>query len=472
MGRKDGIVAAAGQLRARPLHEADATLAAIGGFVEQAAQQKADLIVLPECAYPSYAIGSVEAYRAAPIRPSHEYVAWLCDLARGWRIHIVSGFVEETDDGLANAAVLIDDAGRPVGVHRKQLLWDRDHEYFVPGDRIEVYETALGRIGMLICAEARGPEIVATLSARGAQLVAMPTCWVNMGRGAGRFTNPQVEFLIEARAREFGLPFVCANKCGTEPDGSAYCGRTLIVRADGSRAAEAPAEAESMVLARLALGAPRKAWIPPARRERLFSPAPAARPPQGPDPIRVAAVPGHAVEGAEAGPEPLVEILKSSGVRLAVANCRYEATAERLRSVSRSAGIELLGFPDRSDVHESGRAVGIRGLRTGLLSGQSVRGFGSARALALEGAAVLAVFDAPGDLALLRTRALENRVFVIAVAEDQGLVIAPDGEVLARTGPQSPRAAIAEIVPAAAADKYVAPRTDVFEQRRPATWAF
>jgi len=472
MSQNDGIVAAAGQLRARPLGEADVTLAAIGGLVEQAAQQKADLVVLPECAYPSYAIGSVEAYRAAPIRRSHEYVTWLCDLARGWRIHIVSGLVEETGNGLVNAAVLIDDAGRPVGVHRKQFLWDRDNEYFVPGDRIEVYPTRLGRIGMLICAEARGPEIVATLSAAGAQLVAMPTCWVNTARAAGQFTNPQVEFLVEARAREFGLPFVCANKCGTEPDGSAYCGRTLIARADGTRAAEAPAEAESIVIARLALGAPRKAWIPPARRERLFSSAPAARPPQGPAPIKVAAVPGHAVERAEAAPELLFETLKNSGVRLAVANCRYEATAERLRSVSRPAGIELLGFPDRTDVYESGRAVGIRGLRTGGLSGQSARSFGSARALALEGAAVLAVFDAPADLALLRTRALENRVFVIAVAEDRGLVIAPDGEVLARTGPHAPQAAIAQIAPAAAADKCVAPRTDVFEQRRPATWAF
>ena len=104
---------------------------------------------------------------------------------------------------------------------------------------------------MVICAETRAPEILATLAADGAELLAMPTCWVNGSRTPGQFANPQVDFLIEARAREFGLPFVCADKSGLELAGVGMSGKSRIVAADGSLVAEAPATGETVIIARI-----------------------------------------------------------------------------------------------------------------------------------------------------------------------------------------------------------------------------
>jgi len=66
------ITVAAGQIRARLMNEASATLADIEAAIGQAAQRRADLLVLPECAYPAYLLGSAETYGPVPIWLLHE----------------------------------------------------------------------------------------------------------------------------------------------------------------------------------------------------------------------------------------------------------------------------------------------------------------------------------------------------------------------------------------------------------------
>ena len=42
-------------------------------------------------------------------------------------------------------------------------------------------DTPWGRVGIMICADARLPEIAATLATRRRQLLLQPTAWVNVG---------------------------------------------------------------------------------------------------------------------------------------------------------------------------------------------------------------------------------------------------------------------------------------------------
>jgi len=206
------ITVAAGQLSARLMNEASTTLDAIERMVAQAAEQGVQLLVLPECAYPAYLLGSIQSYRIGDHLSGKAFVARLCDLAARYSLHIVSGFVEDTEQALYNSAVFIDSTGREIGRRRKIFLWHVGHEWYSPGDKICAFDSALGRIGIIICAETRVPEILATLVADGAELMAMPTCWVNTANEPGKYANIQTEYLIEARAREFGIPFVCADK--------------------------------------------------------------------------------------------------------------------------------------------------------------------------------------------------------------------------------------------------------------------
>jgi predicted amidohydrolase len=76
--------------------------------------------------------------------------------------------------------------GQIAGIHRKCFLWDFDHDYFAAGEEIRPFDTSVGRMGVMICADARLPEIAATLVRKGAEVILQPTAWVNAGWRARR----------------------------------------------------------------------------------------------------------------------------------------------------------------------------------------------------------------------------------------------------------------------------------------------
>jgi len=461
------IRVAAGQIQARLMNEADATCQALDRVIAAAAGQGARLLVLPECAYPAYLIGSVQSYRCGEHMDSEAFLAWLARRAAGHRLHIVCGFVEDTGRALHNAAVLLDDRGRELGRSRKRFLWNADHDWFEPGTGIQAFESALGRIGIAICAETRVPEILATLAADGAELIAMPTCWINGARDPGRYFNPQVAFLIEARAREFGLPFVCADKFGLEMAATGYVGQSRIVRADGTLAAAAPPTGETVVTADIAPTAARRVWLTDAQRRRLAGTA-VLPPPSGPRKVRLAAIPGAVVRARPGGPmaDELFEPLRQQGVALAVIHVAHEAQAERLGMLANAFDLRALTWPDRLGVFQAGPA------RAAVLPARWVHSFVAARVAAQDGAEVLAVFDMPDDPAMLRARAMENRVYVIAAGATAAAIIGPDGEILDQTPPDLSREAVAEVDLDCALDKRIAPGTDIFAQRRPEMYRY
>ncbi|GMU23544.1 MAG: hypothetical protein AMXMBFR13_36220 [Phycisphaerae bacterium] len=465
-GHPETVTVAAGQLVARLMNDAPATLASIEALINRAAAMRVELLVLPECAYPAYLLGSVTSYRAGDHLSGKQYVHWLQERAERHRLHIVSGFVEEADEVLHNSAVLIDDRGQEVGRSRKRFLWHADHEWFAPGNEIRAFDTRLGRVGMVICAETRVPEILATLTADGAELIALPTCWINHARESGRFENPQVEYLMEARAREFGVPFVCADKCGLELGAVGYVGQSRIIRADGTVAAEAPPTGETVIAARMPLRRPNRLWISERRREALLEADAAGEHPITPAGderlIRVAAMPTVVANQRYTGSmgEGLFEPLRKRDVQLLLVNMGQEAPAEQLAMMARAFDMHAVGFPTEAGLFRLGAA------RVGCVAGQWVRSFAAARALSLAGAEILMLFDIPDDLPLLRTRALENRVFVMGVSERWAVIIAPDGTILGRSASSDPREVIAQIDLTDAANKQVAPKTDVFAERR------
>lgn len=451
------------------MNEAAETLASLERIIDQAAEKRVELLVLPEAAYPAYLIGSRDSYLTGDHLSDQEFLSWLSERAGRYRLHIISGFVERQGDHLHNSAIFLDDRGREIGRVRKRFLWHVDHDWYGRGDAIQAFDSAVGRVGIVICAETRAPEIVGTLVADGAELIAMPTCWINAAREPGQYRNLQVEYLIEARAKEFRVPFICADKTGLELAATGYVGQSRIVRADGSVAAEAPPTGETVIAARLRLEQPRRLWISAARQKRLQAVAPVLRPDRpGPHRIQVAAIPRRVADERFSGAmgEGLFGPLQERGVWLAQINVPLEPVAERMSMLANAFDLKAVGFPERADVHEIG------GVRVGCIAGQWVHSFATARVMALEGAEILMLFDVPEEPALLRTRAVENRVFVMAVNDRWAAIIGPDGEIRAQGDPLHPAEVVAEIDLAEASNKLVAPRTDVFEERTPALYRF
>ncbi len=455
------VVVAAGQLQSRLMNEADATLEAMAALIEEAASQRADLLVLPECAYPAYLLGSIESYRSGSHLSSSQFVDWLSERAVRHRLHIVSGYVEDSGERLFNSAVLIGPEGQIIGQARKRFLWHADHDWFGPGSEIPVFDTPLGRIGIIICAEARVPEIIASLANQGAELIAMPTCWINASRQPGCYSNPQPDYLIAARAREFGIPFVCADKCGLELT-TGYVGQSCVALADGTVPIKAPAAGEALVISTLVPRPPAPSWISALRRARLLETETTVLPARTtPAPVTIALVSTaqfHAQFTGGMG-ETLFAPLQQQGVQVVVANVPQEAAAEHLAMLANAFDMRALAFPSRTDVFDLGP------VRVGAMAGQALHTFAAGRALALQGAELLVYFDTAGNLSMLRTRALENRVFVAGVDADSVVLIGPDGEVISSATAEA--ACVATVDFMAASDKTVAPRTDIFAHRRP-----
>jgi len=438
------------------------TLALLADLVRQGAAQGAAIIVLPECVWPAYHIGSKEAYFAARAggMPGHrEFLDKLSTWAREHNLAICAGYIAEDGDRLFNAAGLVSAAGRILGVHHKCFLWDFDRDWFEPGQTIEPLDSDIGRVGLMICADARLPEIPGTLVHRGASLIAHPTAWVNVG-GPDALWNPQPDFLVPARAKEFGVAIASASKWGAEGD-TTFVGSSLICDAEGNVLAQCGPRETTVVTAEVGLTRPRAPRVRATDRAVLLGPQPPM--------LRVVIHPPPTSERAPA-PAPAVAEQHSSPALV----IRPGLAAARRAGASPRAGARtarLVG-PRRG-------AFLLQGICIAAVSDEDARGFGPIRALALRGTHVVAVFGDKVDPVILRARAAENRVFIVAAGSTGAVVYDPGGKALAccswssttdNNRPNGPLTATLDT--AQATDKLVAPRTDTLAGRNPSQYAF
>ncbi|MGN6446570.1 nitrilase-related carbon-nitrogen hydrolase [Amnibacterium sp.] len=198
--------------------------------IEEAVAEGAELVVLPELATSGYVFASVDETRSlalSPADPAFDRVA-----AAGAGAVVVLGFAEADDAGrLFNSAALVDASGVRA-VYRKVHLWDQEKRFFTPGDaRPPVVETAVGRVGVMICFDLEFPEWTRIAALSGADLLAVPTNWPLVPVPAGE-RAPEVQIAI-ATARMNKMAIVCADRTGRER-GVDWTGGTSIVDAEGA----------------------------------------------------------------------------------------------------------------------------------------------------------------------------------------------------------------------------------------------
>jgi predicted amidohydrolase len=434
----------------------------VGEMIARASQERADLVLLPECLWPAYFIGSVEEYfqaREAGLPGPDAFLEQLTHLARAQRIAICAGYVAERERRLSNAATLISATGEVLGTHRKCFRWDFDYAFFEPGNEINPLETPWGPVGLMICADARLPEITATLVARGARLILHATAWVNVGTPETLW-NPQPALLIPERAREFGLPIASASKWGIEGD-TTFVGSSLICDAKGEVLAQCGTHETSVIVAEVSLEAPRRPELTPAHRARLLSSQPAVPP--------SASVPRLSVASLKDGSQ-------------------IEAALNALRSIDALPALLVAdapgGHPAAGDdwLLLNGPTDQVRMLgaaRVAAVDDRDANGFAVIRTLALDGVHLVVVFGRGASARTLRSRAAENRIFIVQVTASGISSYGPDGGEARTARPcceiSSEAASGVEALTldiARSADKEFAPRTNPFTERRPEYYEF
>jgi predicted amidohydrolase len=197
--------------------------------MEEAAQEGASAIVLPELFLTGYQLAESLRVLAEPLEgPSLQRLA---GLARRHRMLTVCGWPEAADGVLYNSACVIDADGEVQGRYRKTHLFGGEPEFFAPGDQLMPFDTSLGRIGVLICYDLEFPEPARTLALEGATLVVTSTA----------SKDPYAAYqgiYARARAMENGVYVAAANTVG-DLGPCHFFGMSLVVDPGGRVLAEA-----------------------------------------------------------------------------------------------------------------------------------------------------------------------------------------------------------------------------------------
>jgi predicted amidohydrolase len=84
---------------------------------------------------------------------------------------------EEEEVRLYNTAYIISPSGEILGSYRKKNIWhpERPHLTSSGEDPHEVFDTPVGKIGLLICWDLAFPEAFRELIAKGAEIIVIPT---------------------------------------------------------------------------------------------------------------------------------------------------------------------------------------------------------------------------------------------------------------------------------------------------------
>lgn len=193
-------------------------------LIEEAAKQKADLLVLPEVV--TFGKGSTYESEAETVPgPSTEFFGVL---AKKHHLHLVPGLIERAGPLIYNVAVLIGPDGSILGKYRKVCLPRGEIEGGVtPGHDYPVFQTAFGRVGMMVCYDGFFPEVARQLSNNGAEVIAWPVMGCNPLLGAARacenhvyvvsstHTDASKKWMISAIFGQDGVPLAQASEWGT-----------------------------------------------------------------------------------------------------------------------------------------------------------------------------------------------------------------------------------------------------------------
>ena len=204
------------------LHESwDAYAAHLTALCEEAAGQGAELLLLPEYAGLVLSGQLPDAERSdlhASIAGIQSLVPnWLelCEsLARRLKVHLQPGSLPVLDaDGIyRNRAWLFGPDGC-LGSQDKLIMtrFEREQWGIAAGSGLKVFDTALGRLGILICYDNEFPLLARTLAGAGVDLILAPSC---TDTEAGFY---RVRIGAQARALENQIAVLQAPTVGLAP---------------------------------------------------------------------------------------------------------------------------------------------------------------------------------------------------------------------------------------------------------------
>jgi predicted amidohydrolase len=198
--------------------------AAARELADQAADQGAHLLLLPELWFTGYDLARSDRYATALDAGPFAVMA---ELARQHHMHVVGSELEINPSGAPfNTATLHGPDGNLVGAYRKVHLFPPtgETEHMTAGDALPTFDQPWGCTALAICYDLRFPELCRHYTAAGACLILIPAAWP-----VRRVEHWQL--LLRTRALENQLFIVGCNRAGSEAgaDGGRFGGHSAAV---------------------------------------------------------------------------------------------------------------------------------------------------------------------------------------------------------------------------------------------------
>ncbi len=222
-------------------------------FIRRAKERGSELIVFPELSLTGYSIKDLN-WDVIIRKDDHSILQPLIDASND--ISILVGCVEESEKfGIHNSALLIE-RGNVKTVHRKVYLptygMFEEARYFSPGNSVQAFDCAVGRIGVLICEDLWHLPLPYLLAQDGAAVI------VGMIASPTRISPQETQLEIgkenlenhKAYARLLSSYIVFCNRVGFE-DGVNFWGGSEIINPNGEVAVQAKHFEEDLVFAEI-----------------------------------------------------------------------------------------------------------------------------------------------------------------------------------------------------------------------------
>jgi len=197
-----------------------------------------DLIVLPETITTGFVpnMPKKEFYEILDFIPG-KHTKKIQKAANKHKVYTVLPIYEkgEKEDVIYNSSALISREGEIMGIYRKTHPFATERigggGWTTPGYETPVFDTDIGKIGMIICYDGDFPELCRVMALKGAEIIVRPSAFLR--------TFDHWNLTNSARAYDNHVYFIAVNSIGLDAGGNCYYGHSMIVSPIAQRLAQA-----------------------------------------------------------------------------------------------------------------------------------------------------------------------------------------------------------------------------------------
>ncbi len=134
-----------------------------------------NLIVFPEYSLTGFSSSITAMQQLAQY--AEKIKAFFQEIAKQYASYVVYNTIVEVKQHYYNVAIMLNPAGEVVATYKKTHLNQHEKQWLTAGNDLSVFDTNIGRIGLLIGDETRFPEAADVLSVKRADMIIVPAAW-------------------------------------------------------------------------------------------------------------------------------------------------------------------------------------------------------------------------------------------------------------------------------------------------------